>query len=300
VILGLLVATAAAFVVTEHLKLIKSPIYGTEVTKAFSPVCHCATAKATIGVKLRHTDRLTVTIVDSSRHTVATLVSNRREQKGRHVFTWNGHTDAGTVVSAGHYQPQIKLADARRTILLPNVIQVVTAIPKVLSVSDGKGILVPGSKRTIAIRYTLNESAHAAVYLDGHRVIRGRPSRAHDAVKWNGTRHGRILAPGRYVLSVGALDLAGNETPKRERKQVVVTVRLVAVSPAVISARPQARFSVRVATVAPRYAWRLGGKHGTGDEKVLHLRAPRRRGRYRLVISVHGETANAIVHVGRK
>jgi len=32
-LLGLLVATAAAFAITEHLKLIKSPVYGTLVSK---------------------------------------------------------------------------------------------------------------------------------------------------------------------------------------------------------------------------------------------------------------------------
>lgn len=299
-LLGLLVATAAAFAVTEHLKLIKSPIYGTEVTRAFSPVCHCATAKATIGVKLRHADRLTVTIVDSSRHVVATLATDRRETKGRHSFTWDGRTDAGRIVSSGTFQPQIALANARRTILMPNKIQVITSTPIVLSATDGTGILVPGSKRTIAIRYAMNEQANAVVYLGTHRIIRGRPTRSHDVVKWNGTRHGKALRPGRYVLTVGALDAAGNETSASKRKQVVVLIRRISVTPTVLRVAPRAHFSVHVATEAPKYVWRLDGKHGTGHGKVLRLRAPKHRGKYRLVIRLRGETANAIIHVGRK
>ena len=41
-LVGLLVATAAAFAITERLKLVKSPIYGTEITSVFSPATHQA------------------------------------------------------------------------------------------------------------------------------------------------------------------------------------------------------------------------------------------------------------------
>ena len=61
VLLGLLVASAVAFAITEHLKLIKSPIYATHVTKAFSP----ATGEAEITFSLRRSDSITVTIVSS-------------------------------------------------------------------------------------------------------------------------------------------------------------------------------------------------------------------------------------------
>jgi hypothetical protein len=296
-LLGLLVATAAAFAITEHLKLIKSPIYGTEVSKAISTTCHCATSKATIRVRLRHSDRLTVTIVDAARHTVATLVSNQHEPKGRVTFTWNGRTDAG-IAREGSFQPEISLANARRTILLPNVIEVVTTAPKVLTASAGKAAFVPGGKRTLTIHYTLNERAHAVVYLGRKRIIRGRPSRPHGEVKWNGLRHGRVLPPGRYVLSIGALDLAGNETPASGLKQVVVVLRAIALGQTRIDVRKGAQFIVGVATNAPKYSWRLAGKHGTGRGKKLRLRAPSKRGRYRLVVTENGYSATALVDVG--
>jgi len=39
-LLGLLVATAAAFAITEHLKLVKSDVAGVEIPlKVFSPIC---------------------------------------------------------------------------------------------------------------------------------------------------------------------------------------------------------------------------------------------------------------------
>lgn len=299
-LLGLLVATAAAFAITEHLKLIKSPIFGTQVAKAFSPVCGCATAKATISVRLRHADRLTVTIVDSSRHTVATVASDAYEPKGRVSFAWNGRTVDGSVAPQGSYQPQIALANARRTILLPNIIEVDTTTPKVLSASDGKGVLVPGGKRTITIHYAIDQEAHAVVFIGRRRIILGRPTRLHGEVKWNGIRGGRILPAGRYVLTVGALDLAGNETSPSDRLTVQVALRDIALSQTRIDARRRARFTVGVATEAPKYSWRLAGKHGTGRGKVLRLRAPARRGRYRLVVTARGHSASALVNVGRK
>jgi hypothetical protein len=63
--------------------------------------------------------------------------------------------------------------------------------------------------------------------------------------------------------------------------------------------RRGARFTVGVATAAPKYAWRLAGKHGTGRGKVLRLRAPSRRGKYRLVVKEGHHATSAIVNVGR-
>lgn len=294
-LLGLLVATAAAFAITEHLKLIKSPVYGTKVTKEFSPVCRCATAKASISFKLRHPDRVTVTIVDLSGHTVATLRREVPEPKGRVTVPWNGRTNAG-LARQGSFQPEVALS--RRTILLPNVIDVVTTVPKVLSASAGKGTLVPGGGRQIKIGYTLSEKAHAVVYLGDRRIIRGRSSRPHDVLKWNGVLEGRVLPVGRYVLSVAALDFAGNVTPASERKRVVVVLRDISLSQTRIDVRRRPRFTVGVSTRAAKFRWRLGGKRGTGRGKLLRLHAPAKRGRYRLVVTEHGHSAVALVVVG--
>ena len=98
-LLGLLVATAAAFAITEHLKLQKSVLYGIQVSAGrtpevhpglptvFSPVCNCPTNVARLGIKLRHADRVTVRIVDADGHTVATRVDDRlfRAHVAQHV-----------------------------------------------------------------------------------------------------------------------------------------------------------------------------------------------------------------------
>jgi hypothetical protein len=218
-LIGLLLATAAAFALTEHLKLIKSPIYATRVTGPFSPVCGCATDKATIGFKLRKADTVTVRILDADGNVVATIASGVREPAGTVTFLWDGGKSPD-----GSYQPQIKLAQADKTIVMPNRITLDTSVPQVLSASDGHGTLVPGGRPKLSIVYTLDQRAHVVVYLGSDRVILGRRNQLHDGVIWNGKLHGKTLPPGRYVLDVGAVDIAGNETPLARRKHVVVHI----------------------------------------------------------------------------
>jgi FlgD Ig-like domain len=300
-LLGLLVATAAAFAITEHLKLIKSPVYGPIVSKFVSPVCRCSSDTAKIRIRLRHPDRVTVTILDSDRNTVATVASGvGKPAKHPDHFVWDGLTDAGTVAPDGIYRPEVYLANARRTILLPNRIILDTRVPQVLSASGAKAVLLVGSGQSVAIRYTFNEQAHAAVYLNNRLIILGRRTRAHSKVKWAGTLGGRPLRAGTYVLSVGARDVAGNETPAAERKQVTVTVRYVVLTPARLTVRSGALFTVHVETAAKRYTWRLGKRHGSHRGKRLRLRAPTTPTRYRLVVSEGGQSTTAVVRVRAK
>ena len=88
-LLGLLLATAAAFAVTEELKLQKVPIAGTRVSKTFSPLCGCARRVANIRVKLRHRDTVTVTVLDAHRRAVQTLADGVRGVKGRNVYRYH-------------------------------------------------------------------------------------------------------------------------------------------------------------------------------------------------------------------
>ena len=241
-----------------------------------------------------------MTIVDSAGHEVATVMADAPAAKGLNYFYWNGRTSAGRVAPEGKYQPEVELANARRTILMPNKIVVDTAAPKVLSASDGDGLLISGSHHTVAIHYVFNGRARARVYAGGRRVIGGRSRQPRDEVKWNGKRDGKALPPGRYVLEVAAVDLAGNETPPAGRKRVVVRIRQVALGETPIHVAARARFTVEVRTAAKKYTWKLAGKHGSGTTKLLHLRAPSRPGRYRLVVSVHRRSASALVIVGKK
>jgi hypothetical protein len=299
-LLGLLVATAAAFAITEHLKQIKSPVFGTLVSKVLSPVCDCSTNKAAIRIRLRHPGRVTVTVVDSADHRVATVAKGVSMAARRPMsFRWDGRTSAGAVASDGVYHPWVYLANARHTFRFTNRIVVDTKAPKVLTASGGKAVLFAGPGRSIAIHYDFGEQANPVVYLDSRQIIRGRATRERDKVKWSGALDGRSLPAGTYVLSIGARDVAGNETPAAQRKKVRVVLRYIEVTPRV-AVRPGKRFTVRVETAAPRYTWRLAHRHGSRRGHVLHLRAPTTPGTYRLVVAEHGNTDTALVRVRAK
>jgi hypothetical protein len=307
-LLGLLVASAAAFAITEHLKLIKSPIYGTEVsnrdgvpTKLFSPVCQCANSAARLTIRLRHHDHVTVTIVDAEDRQVATIASD--ESVGARApqhFPWDGRMADGTRAPDGVYHPWVHLSHARWTGRFTNNITLDTTPPKVLSARVGKPILFAGPGRTVAIPYSFSGPAHAVVHLGRRRIIVGRKVEPQDKVKWAGTVKGKPLPPGTYVLSVGAQDIAGNETPATARKTVTVTVSYIQLAPEQIRARSGRRFTVHVETAARRYTWRLGHRHGARHGKVLRLRAPTTPGTYRLVVAEHGHTTTAVVRVRAK
>lgn len=300
-LLGLLVATAAAFAITEHLKLVQSPIYGTFVSKTLSPTCSCARSKAVISVKLRRGDRVTMTIVDPHRRVVRTLASDVRLARGRARFVWDGSTDAGGRAPDGAYQPEIHLAQQHRTILMPNRIDLDTRPPQVVEVRASRSVLSPDGDRvgdSIRIAYKLDEPAHVRIYLGSQLLVRSRGHKPADTVTWFGIVSGKPLKPGSYTLTVGASDLAGNVTPAADRKTLVVTVRYIRLLRGRIRVAPGARFSVGVDTDARRYGWTLGARHGSAHGKVLRLRAPAAPGTYGLVVSERKHTARATVVVG--
>ncbi len=310
-LLGLLVATASAFAITEHLKLEKSPLYALQVSAGpsrasgrlrpavFSPVCNCPTDVARIGIRLRHPDRVTVTIVDQDHHTVATIVKDSAlSAHSPHHWPWHGVTDSGTVVPDGVYYPSIYLGNERHTFLFANRITVDTQPPAVQSAPTAlKPVLLAGPGRSVAIRYAFSEQAHALVYLHGRQIILGHTTRPGDKVKWTGRLDGRPLPAGKYVLSIGAQDLAGNETPAAQRKNVAVVVRYVELTPQRITVGSGGRIKVHVETALRRYTWRLGHRHGERRGKVLRLRAPSTPGTYRLVVGQPGRSATAVVRV---
>jgi flagellar hook assembly protein FlgD len=301
-LLGLLVATAAAFAITEHLKLIKSPVYGTLVTKIFSPTCHCSTATAAVRIRLRHPDQVTVTIVDSHHHPVDTVVSGfHMKARQAHSFLWDGRTSSGQLALDGVYYPWVHLAHASHsTFKFINRITLDTKIPSVLSASGEKAVLFAGPGRSVAIRYTLSEPAHAVVLMGNRQLVVGRPTKTHNRIKWAGTIGGQPVQEGTYVLSIAARDDAGNETPQSARKHVTVVVRYIELAPGRLAVRAGKRLTVRVETDASRYKWHLGRQRGLRRGRLLHLHAPTTPGTYRLVVTERGHSATALVRVRAK
>ena len=81
----LLGGTAAAFAVTQGLKIEPSPILAPHIDKVFSPFCDCDTRLAGIRFRLRKPDRVQLDIVDSNGDVVRELVSGKRLRRGQLV-----------------------------------------------------------------------------------------------------------------------------------------------------------------------------------------------------------------------
>src|SRR5690348_7025422 len=127
---GLLVATAAAFAITERLKLTPSPIAGTRVSETFSPLCRCASGSASVRFRLRRGGLVDVDVVDR-RGTVVRRLAARRFRAGWLSFRWFGRDLSGLVSPDGEYQIRVGLPSEHRTIVFPNVIRLDTAAPMV-------------------------------------------------------------------------------------------------------------------------------------------------------------------------
>ena len=287
-VVALLGATAAAFAVTEGLKLEPSPVRSTEVDKIFSPVCDCPTRVAHIRFRLRKADSLTLAIVDGRNREVRMLVDGRRFNRGLHGFTWNGRDDAGRIVADGAYRPRVHLAKEHRTILLPNPI-VVDTKPPTATLTIRRRELTPGKVKLKAL-YRLSEPAHPQLLVDRRIVVRGRFQRQQGKLEWYGVG----FRAGTYRVSLRAVDLAGNVGPATK----AVSVRLVYVELAKHELRAAAggTISVRFGPV-DTVRWRLRGNTGVARHGKLRARVPAQPGTYTLYVLSGGHADRATVIV---
>ena len=302
-LLALLIATAAAFAITERLKLVKSPVFGTLVSKRLSPTCGCARATATISFRLRHNDNLTLTIRDRSGRAVDTLVAGNFVKRGRLTYTWDGMTVYGVRAPDGIYRPEVHLSRERRTILLPNPIALDTKPPRVKDVTVSRAVFSPdgdGRGDVVVIHYRFDSQARPLVYLGDRRILFGRSHQASGHVVLGAAAFGGALPAGTYLLWIGGRDLAGNVTPQSKRWPVILQVRYIALPAApIVVHKAGADFTVPVSTDAKRYWWKFGAKHGVASGQVLKLKAPKAPGTYRLAVGEGKYTARAQVTVGR-
>ncbi len=294
----LLAATAAAFALTQGLKLEKSPIFGTRVDPVFSPVCECDKANAAIAFKLRNADRIDVSIVDGG-DVVRTIERDRRYPKGPVTIEWDGRDDAGRVLPEGDYQPRIHVRGEHQTITLPNEIRIDVTAPVLQDVKLSRRVISPdgdGRRDRLTISYRLNERGRGALIVDGKRQGKGTLfARTEERIVWNGKSRGRPLDAGRYELQLVAVDPAGNRSGRT--RPVAVTVRYVALGRDRIRVAAGERFSLRVSSDAERVRWTLGGRSGFARPGTLSLRAPGQKGQFTLTVSANGHTARAAVFV---
>jgi hypothetical protein len=291
-VVGLLGGSAAAFAVTERLKLERSPIFGTRVDKSVSPY---SGRRAHIIFKIRKADDLSLAIVDRHDHVVRALISSRPVHRGRKDYKWNGRDDAGKPVLDGTYKPRVHLAHEHRTILLPNPIVVDTKAPHISLVRTSLTTVSPDGDAHhdyLTVFFHSSEPVRAELFANGRLAVKLKSFKA-DSVQW-GRRNGMPTRPGVYRLRLGAIDEAGNAGPRTP--VFTVRIRYIELSRRVVDVRTGRKIAVRVSTDAHFYNWRIGSRHGRVRSRrlVLAAGAP---GRYQLVVSERGHRASATVVV---
>jgi hypothetical protein len=294
VVLALLGCTAAAFAVTENLKLEKSPISRTSVDKVVAPDSS-SHRTASIQFVLRKPGRLTVEIVNGSGTVVRTLARSRPANRGAQIFNWNGRGDNAEVVPDGTYRPRVHLSAEHRTILLPNPIRMDATAPLIRLVWVRPRVLAPFAKRHnfVRVHYQTNESAQALLYVDGEPKTHVKRFLRDGKFSW-GPKAARYLSPGEHRIRLRSIDRATNVGPPS--RALTIVVRDVEVRPQLVRVRAGRRFGFRILN-AQRYAVHFASLHEQRSGPLLVLRAPKQPGRYVLRVATDGHVARAAVVV---
>jgi hypothetical protein len=291
-VVGLLGGSAAAFAVTERLKLERSPIFATRVGKVVSPA---SGRRVPIDFRVRKSDDLSVAIVDDKDRVVRALVPSHHVRPGPQQLFWNARDSSGAPVPDGTYRPRVHLAHEHRTILLPNPIVVDTKVPDISLTRTSLTVVSPdGDARHdyLTVFFKTSEPARAVLYANGRKVVKLKSFKAR-SLKW-GRRNGMPRKPGIYRLWLRAFDQAGNRGPRT--RAFTVRIRYIELGRHVIRARSGGRIVVGVSTDARAYYWRIGPRHGRARSRLLSIAAGA-PGRYRLVVSERGHKARALILV---
>jgi FlgD Ig-like domain len=286
---ALLVATATAFAVTEHLKLEDSPVIGTRFSPLFSPKL----VEERIGFRLRREEDIRLDIADSKGTIVKHAVGSGVFGQAYHQFAWDGRDDSGRIVPDGTYRVELTLKDEDRTIEFPRTITVDSTSPAIQDVKIRHGVFSPdgdGRADRVDVRYRFAEPAWAILYVDGKRIGRSGRRKPIGVYPW----YARGRKPGEYRLALAAQDRAGNIAPST--REFKVRLRYVELFKTRFTPRG-ATIRVRASSDAKRLTWRLGGRSGTGKTPLLRIPVPSQPGRYTLTVSANGHRARATVIV---
>lgn len=287
---ALLVATATAFAVTEHLKLEDSPVTETAFPKLFSPKL----VEARIKFRLRREEEISLDIADEDGKVVKHAVGSGLFGPGSHQFAWDGRDDSGRVVPDGTYHVQLTLKDENRTIEFPRTIAADSTPATIEDVKIVHGVFSPdrdGRADRVDVRYRFSEPAWAILFVDGKRVGRSYRKKPVGTIQW----YGSGKKPGEYRLALGARDRAGNPSPST--REFNVRLRYVELFRKRFRPRAGRTLRVRVSSDAKTLTWKLGDRIGTGRPPLLRIPVPVEPGRYTLTVRANGHRARATVVV---
>jgi flagellar hook assembly protein FlgD len=303
-------ATTAAFVVTERLKLERAPITAPRFTKQFSPTCDCLTNTAKLTIRFRTGDTVDAEVVDRQGEAVRTLAADRPVARGDVTFVWNGRDDAGRVVDDGRYRLQLHLEESRRSFLVPTTFRVDTKAPRLRVLRVTRGTISPngdGVNERVRVVYRAGSKSRPILSANEEVVVRGKARVAGRAqVQWNGRIGGEAAPAGEYALTLQVRDLAGNLS--KAVAAGTVLVRYIEIAADAYAAASGGLLRFRVVTDALPFTWALVDERGLvvrsgeSDRNAVAVRLPKdlAAGGYRLEVAGRGGTDEAVVTVARR
>ncbi len=134
---ALVLASFAAFFITQRLKHTPTVVQRFELIPFFSPTPSGHHKEERISFKIKQDDQVTVTVLDGSERVVATLARNRPLKRYTQLsLLWNGREGPNTSASegpgllvgsfnqgapapAGEYHVRVSLRDQARTVISP-------------------------------------------------------------------------------------------------------------------------------------------------------------------------------------
>lgn len=304
---ALIVATFAAFFITQRLKREPGVLGQVRATPFFSPNSDGRFDRARIGFLLKEADDVTVTVVDRDDQPIRRLARNEPLDAYRQLrLVWDGRDDAGRRAPDGTYRVRVGLRRQGRSVLLPRNIDLDTTPPR-------PRVLSIGPERTPLPRPELlprrdGAPARVRVFLPGRKarvlVYRTDVSPAREVLaegvpsgtftwEWDGTVEGRRVAQGTYLVAVESRDRAGNigTSPRRLPPAPAygrevggrggISIRYLNAQPptAPVEAAQRAEFGV-ITGGGERYTWqirRVGQPRrasGSGTRPLVRVRAP--------------------------
>lgn len=121
-VVALLGGTAAAFAVTQVLKVEGQAISQPRVTKRFAPAARCGPRKATFTFKLHRSNAIDADVVDADGQAVRILATGMTRRRGWIRLTWDGSRNDGARASDGEYRLRLHLSREDRTITIPKAV----------------------------------------------------------------------------------------------------------------------------------------------------------------------------------
>ncbi len=324
---ALVVATIAAFFITQHLKSNTPLIAGMTHPMPFSNVGDGCRNGAFINFYVLHrSDSVTVSVVDSGENIVQTVASGVEmrkptptQAKTRHTFYWYGHEADGRLAPNGTYHFRVALAEQGRIVDLTQYPVILDTAPPHLVVTSVSPSQLPapgGVPATIHFTGSNGRGGYLLVYRTGlggppelvdTRKIPFSKANPHGYAKtWNGLIHGRPAPDGTYVMALKVTDRACVTgtfpvyLPPQEgtTPHAGVTVSYLAATTPLDPLPAGSSIVVGVSAGQQRYHWalrRLATKRkpiarGSGTSTSLRLRVPgRSAGLYELAIRAAGQ-----------